>query len=66
MYIPASHVIKHDADMLSVQLLHDSAEPMVTILKGPSAVFHVTLQAKIALPDFQRYRWQINEFTVSP
>ncbi|XP_023328387.1 uncharacterized protein LOC111701365 [Eurytemora carolleeae] len=29
VYIPASHVIKHDADMLSVQLLHDSAEPMV-------------------------------------
>ena len=24
LYIPSSHVIKHDADMLSVQLLHDS------------------------------------------
>ena len=46
MYIPASHVIKHDADMLSVQLLHDSAEPMVTILNGLSVVFHVVFNGQ--------------------
>ena len=47
VYIPTSHVLLHDADMLSLQLLHDSDEDPVEDVHGKDGCWHHKPTARI-------------------
>ena len=47
VYIPTSHVLLHDADMLSLQLLHDSDEATVEAEYGQDSCWHHKPTARI-------------------